>query len=147
MTVRHGDTCIVGGARELYHPYRMDFSVDPPRIAQGGPPGSPIVAIPVAVEGVFGVNGKHGPDGWINGSLEFAQRDFVLQYVEWLHSQFTQVSSGITLSRPLRCPCDNVAGPGRGGQRWTLAFPAPTPRQSTCPFGSTTCPTASLSSG
>jgi hypothetical protein len=76
---------IVGGSRENYHPHRSN-PADPP-LTQDTLANGPCVAVSLGIEGVFGVNGEHGPDGWVNGSLEFAQRDYVMEYVEWLYSK------------------------------------------------------------
>jgi hypothetical protein len=82
---------IVGGSRDYYHPYRWD--PDHLQMTTDTLQNGPTVAVSLGIEGVFGVNGEHGPDGWLNGTLEFAQRDYVMEYIEWLYSKTWDTTS------------------------------------------------------
>jgi hypothetical protein len=75
----------LGGLRGLYHPYRS--APVPVPISIKDLQKSPFIAIPCASEGVFGENGIHLPEGKMNGTLEFLQRDYIMEYIEWLYSK------------------------------------------------------------
>ncbi|MBI5548859.1 MAG: hypothetical protein HY901_33670 [Deltaproteobacteria bacterium] len=72
---------VIGGRRGLYHPYP---SADVATLRED--PSSPFVAVG-DVAGLLGVDANHGPEGMLYGTLPFAQRDFVLEYLEWLVAQ------------------------------------------------------------
>lgn len=80
----------VGGTREAYHPYRTAVTFDP-RLKGNQQyirdlKTSDFIAVPTATEGVFGVNDNHWPEGWVNGTVQYAKRDYIMEYIEWQYS-------------------------------------------------------------
>jgi hypothetical protein len=75
---------VIEGRRGLYHPYRTAAGMD---VVSGQEDlSSPFVGVS-DVAGLLGTDQPHGPEGMLYGTVPFAKRDFILEYLEWTYHQ------------------------------------------------------------
>jgi hypothetical protein len=82
---------VIEGRRGVYHPYRS--AAEGVDVVNGKEDlSSPFVGVS-DVAGLLGTDQPHGPEGMLYGTLPFAQRDFILEYLEWTYHQRHSLAS------------------------------------------------------